>query len=117
VSYAIGVAKPLSVMVFSYGTSELSEKELLEVVNQNFDLRPGVIMKQLALARPIYERTAENGHFGHANFPWEQARTLQLSEAVQAKLGMIRQEAKTKGISPLAVSASMNGGRAKGIAH
>jgi len=86
ISYAIGVAKPLSVTVFSYGTSPLSEKDLLQVVEENFDLRPGMIIKNLDLKRPIYERTAENGHFGHSEFPWEQSKQLVLSPALADKL-------------------------------
>uniref|UniRef100_A0A914UYB8 S-adenosylmethionine synthase n=1 Tax=Plectus sambesii TaxID=2011161 RepID=A0A914UYB8_9BILA len=86
VSYAIGVAKPLSVMVFSFGTSVLDERELLQVVNSNFDLRPGMIIKSLNLKRPIYEPTAENGHFGHDEFPWEQPKKLEISEKLQQKL-------------------------------
>jgi len=86
VSYAIGVAKPLSIMVFSFGTSVLDERELLQVVNENFDLRPGMIIKGLNLKRPIYEKTAENGHFGHDEFPWEQAKSLVISEKMQMKL-------------------------------
>jgi S-adenosylmethionine synthetase len=85
VSYAIGVAAPLSVMVFSFGTSGLTETELLKVVNDNFDLRPGCIIKDLNLKRPIYEPTAENGHFGHNNFPWEQPRQLKVSPELLAK--------------------------------
>jgi len=86
ISYAIGVAKPLALSIFSYGTSPLSERELLEIVETNFDLRPGVLMKSLDLRRPIYEQTAENGHFGHGNFPWEQEKTLKLGPQVTAKL-------------------------------
>lgn len=88
VSYAIGLAEPLSVMVFSFGTSSLNESELLEVVNANFDLRPGMIIKDLNLKRPtqgLYEKTAENGHFGHGDFPWEKPRTLQLRPELAAK--------------------------------
>ncbi|ETN68412.1 methionine adenosyltransferase [Necator americanus] len=85
VSYAIGIAEPLSVMVFSFGTSALNEAELLQIVNDNFDLRPGMIIKELNLKRPIYERTAENGHFGHASFPWEQAKELKISAELLAK--------------------------------
>ncbi|KAL6739916.1 hypothetical protein Aduo_013314 [Ancylostoma duodenale] len=85
VSYAIGIAEPLSVMVFSFGTSALNEAELLQIVNDNFDLRPGMIIKELNLKRPIYERTAENGHFGHPSFPWEQAKDLKISPELLAK--------------------------------
>ncbi|KAE9421812.1 hypothetical protein Angca_003088 [Angiostrongylus cantonensis] len=85
VSYAIGVAEPLSIMVFSFGSSGLNESELLGIVNDNFDLRPGMIIKELKLKRPIYEPTAENGHFGHDSFPWEQAKPLKVSPALLLK--------------------------------
>lgn len=71
VSYAIGIAEPLSVSVFSYGTSKKSEKELLEIVKNNFDLRPGRIVKDLNLKNPIYQKTACYGHFGRNEFTWE----------------------------------------------
>lgn len=86
ISYAIGLAKPLSVTVFSYGTSPLSERELLEVVEKNFDLRPGMIIKTLDLKRPIFERTAENGHFGHDDFPWEKPKTLTMPKGLVEKI-------------------------------
>uniref|UniRef100_A0A0N4Z3X0 S-adenosylmethionine synthase n=1 Tax=Parastrongyloides trichosuri TaxID=131310 RepID=A0A0N4Z3X0_PARTI len=87
VSYAIGVAKPLSVFVTSYGTSQLTEAELLEIVEANFDLRPGCLMNELNLRRPIYRETSKNGHFGHKQFPWEQPKTLVIPEHIKAKLG------------------------------
>jgi S-adenosylmethionine synthetase len=93
ISYAIGVAEPLSLSVFSFGTSPLSERDLLEVVYGNFDLRPGMIIKQLNLKRPIFEPTAENGHFGHAAFPWEQEKKLELS----AKIVKQMEEAAARG--------------------
>ncbi|XP_072281084.1 S-adenosylmethionine synthase [Pyxicephalus adspersus] len=76
VSYAIGVAYPLSVSLFTYGTSEKTEKELLDIVNKNFDLRPGVIVRDLDLKKPIYQNTACYGHFGRENFPWEVPKEL-----------------------------------------
>ncbi|XP_073452976.1 S-adenosylmethionine synthase [Lithobates pipiens] len=76
VSYAIGVARPLSVSLFTYGTSEKHEKELLDVVNKNFDLRPGVIVRDLDLKKPIYQNTACYGHFGREDFPWEVPKEL-----------------------------------------
>ncbi|XP_021102386.1 S-adenosylmethionine synthase isoform X2 [Heterocephalus glaber] len=76
VSYAIGVAEPLSISIFTYGTSEKTERELLEVVNKNFDLRPGVIVRDLDLKRPIYQKTACYGHFGRKEFPWEVPKKL-----------------------------------------
>uniref|UniRef100_A0A915C9D4 S-adenosylmethionine synthase n=1 Tax=Parascaris univalens TaxID=6257 RepID=A0A915C9D4_PARUN len=85
VSYAIGVAKPLSVMVFSFGTSALEEHELLQIVNDNFDLRPGKIIKELNLKRPMYQVTAENGHFGHEEFPWERPKPLRITPELLKK--------------------------------
>lgn len=76
VSYAIGVAKPLSVFVSSYGTGVKSDIELLRIVEENFDLRPGRIVKDLDLKRPIYQKTASYGHFGRGDFTWEQAKKL-----------------------------------------
>lgn len=96
ISYAIGVAWPLSVMVFSFGTSELSEQELLKVVNSNFDLRPGMIIKHLDLKRPIYEPTGENGHFGHEEFPWEKPKKLVVSKKIQAKLDQMKLEGQSR---------------------
>lgn len=75
-SYAIGIAEPLSIFVDSYGTSEKTSDELVEIINQNFDLRPGVIVKELDLAKPIYFQTAKNGHFTNQNFSWEKPKTL-----------------------------------------
>ncbi|KAJ8402798.1 hypothetical protein AAFF_G00364700 [Aldrovandia affinis] len=76
VSYAIGVAHPLSISLFTYSSSQKSEKELLHIVNQNFDLRPGVIVRDLDLKRPIYQNTACYGHFGRNEFTWEVAKVL-----------------------------------------
>ena len=56
-SYAIGVAEPISITVFDYGTSELSPSRLIEIVKKNFDLRPGMIVKDLNLKDPIFKRT------------------------------------------------------------
>ncbi|XP_076141169.1 S-adenosylmethionine synthase [Alosa pseudoharengus] len=76
VSYAIGVAHPLSISVFTYGSSQKSEQELLKIVNKNFDLRPGVIVRDLNLKRPIYQNTACYGHFGRSEFSWEVPKPL-----------------------------------------
>jgi len=75
-SYAIGVAEPLAVFVSSYGTGLKTDTELLKIVNKNFDLRPGKIVKDLDLKRPIYFRTASYGHFGRDEFTWEQPKIL-----------------------------------------
>lgn len=77
-SYAIGVAEPLSIFVDSYGTSDKTSDELVEIIHKNFDLRPGVIVKELELAQPIYFQTAKNGHFTNQNFSWEKPKTLSL---------------------------------------
>ncbi|VDB82745.1 unnamed protein product [Peniophora sp. CBMAI 1063] len=77
-SYAIGVAEPLSIYVDSYGTSQKTDEELVEVVRKNFDLRPGVIVKQLDLQKPIYRKTASYGHFGNPEYTWEQPKQLSL---------------------------------------
>jgi S-adenosylmethionine synthetase len=76
VSYAIGVAEPLSIFVSSYGTGIKTDAELLKIVRENFDLRPGRIVKDLDLKRPMYQQTACYGHFGRPEFPWEQPKHL-----------------------------------------
>ncbi|XP_041804107.1 S-adenosylmethionine synthase [Chelmon rostratus] len=76
VSYAIGVAQPLSISLFTYGSSQKTESELLQIVNKNFDLRPGVIVRELNLKRPIYQKTASYGHFGRPEFSWEKPKKL-----------------------------------------
>ena len=72
-SYAIGVAHPTSVRVDTFGTGKLSEEKLVEIVRENFDLRPAGIINMLNLRRPIYKQTAAYGHFGRndLNLPWE----------------------------------------------
>jgi S-adenosylmethionine synthetase len=77
-SYAIGVASPLSIFVETYGTSDKSQTELVEIVRNNWDLRPGVVVKELDLFRPIYQKTAAYGHFGRPEFTWEQPKNLKL---------------------------------------
>ena len=73
-AYAIGVAHPVSIAVDTFGTGKLSETELVELVRENFDLRPAGIIKMLDLRRPIYKQTAAYGHFGRTDIelPWEQ---------------------------------------------
>ena len=72
-SYAIGVAQPTSVMVDTFGTGKISDEKLVEIIRENFDLRPAGIIKMLDLRRPIYKQTAAYGHFGRndLNLPWE----------------------------------------------
>ena len=73
VSYAIGVAKPTSVMVETYGTGKISDEKITDLVLQHFDLRPRGIVNMLDLLRPIYQKTASYGHFGREEpeFTWE----------------------------------------------
>ncbi|RDA85647.1 hypothetical protein CP532_3546 [Ophiocordyceps camponoti-leonardi (nom. inval.)] len=76
-SYAIGVAEPLSIYVDSYGTSDKTSDELVAIIRDNFDLRPGVIVRSLDLDRPMYLQTAKNGHFGtNQSFSWEKPKPL-----------------------------------------
>ncbi len=72
-SYAIGVAHPTSIMVDTFGTGKISEEKMVEMVRENFDLRPAGIIKMLDLRRPIYKQTAAYGHFGRTDLdlPWE----------------------------------------------
>ena len=72
-SYAIGVAQPTSVMVDTFGTGRLSDEKLVEIIRENFDLKPAGIIKMLDLRRPIYKQTAAYGHFGRddLDLPWE----------------------------------------------
>jgi S-adenosylmethionine synthetase len=72
-AYAIGVAKPVSIAIDTFGTGKVSEEKLVEVIRNNFDLRPAGIIKMLDLRRPIYKQTAAYGHFGRTDIdlPWE----------------------------------------------
>jgi len=76
VSYAIGVAEPLSITVMDYGTSNKTASELTEIVKKNFDLRPGKIVKDLELKKPIFQNTSSYGHFGRPEFSWEKPKPL-----------------------------------------
>jgi len=78
VSYAIGVAEPLSVYINTYGTGVKPDAEILEIVRKNFDLRPGVLIRDLKLKRPIYKKSASYGHFGREDpdFTWETPKKL-----------------------------------------
>ncbi|KAG9301515.1 hypothetical protein G9A89_008367 [Geosiphon pyriformis] len=80
-SYAIGVAEPLSIFVDTYESSTKSNAELLDIIKKNWDLRPGVIVQELGLHKPNgwnYEQTAAYGHFGRNEFPWEKPKQLTL---------------------------------------
>ena len=84
VAYAIGVAKPVSVRVDTFGTGAVDDELLEKAVLEVFDLRPKAIIETLGLRRPIYRQTARNGHFGNPDFPWEKTdRADALLEAVE----------------------------------
>ena len=72
-SYAIGVAHPTSIMADTFGTGKLTNERIVEIIRENFDLRPAGIIKMLDLRRPIYKQTAAYGHFGRndLDLPWE----------------------------------------------
>lgn len=82
-SYAIGVAHPTSVMVDTFGTGKLSDNRLIEIIRENFDLRPAGIIKMLDLRRPIYKQTAAYGHFGRhdLDLPWEKLDKVETLKA------------------------------------
>lgn len=82
-AYAIGVAHPMSVRVDTFGTGKISDDKLVEIIRDNFDLRPAGIIKMLDLRRPIYRQTAAYGHFGRndLSLPWEQLDRVEVLKA------------------------------------
>ena len=87
-SYAIGVARPTSINVDTFGTGKLSDTKLVELIRENFDLRPAGIIRMLDLRRPIYKQTAAYGHFGRTDLdlPWEKTdKAEELKKAEEAK--------------------------------
>jgi len=78
IAYSIGISKPLSIYVNTYGTSKEKDSKILEIIEKNFDLRPGKIIKELDLKKPIYRKTASYGHFGREDmgFTWEIVKKL-----------------------------------------
>ncbi len=86
-AYAIGVAKPVSVLVNTHGTGAISDEALVELVRNNFDLRPAGIIKMLDLRRPIYKQTAAYGHFGRidVDLPWERTDKVEALKAAANK--------------------------------
>jgi S-adenosylmethionine synthetase len=86
ISYAIGVAQPISVLVNTFETGKISDEEILELVKKNFDMRPKAIIDHLKLLRPIYRKSAVFGHFGREDveFPWEKTdKAVELAEALK----------------------------------
>jgi S-adenosylmethionine synthetase len=86
-SYAIGVARPINVTVYTEGTGKVSDVKLAELIGEHFDLRPKGIIRMLDLLRPIYEKTAAYGHFGRdePEFTWEATDKV---EALKAAAGL-----------------------------
>ncbi|HLO32760.1 MAG TPA: methionine adenosyltransferase [Anaerolineales bacterium] len=87
VAYAIGVAHPLSVNVETFGTAKIADDKIAELINEFFDLRPGAIIRDLGLRKPIYQKTAAYGHFGRDDieFPWERTDK---AEALKSAAGL-----------------------------
>jgi S-adenosylmethionine synthetase len=88
VAYAIGISKPVSINVNSFGTGRISDKKIKDLISEIFDLRPKAIIQHLDLLRPIYKATAAYGHFGrrHENFTWEK---IDKAEELKAAAGLI----------------------------
>ena len=78
-AYAIGVAKPVSIQIDTFGTGKVDEETLVSIVEKVFDLRPGAIIRDLDLRRPIYKQTAAYGHFGRTDvkLPWEELNKVE----------------------------------------
>lgn len=90
IAYAIGVARPVSIYINTFGTGRLSNQDLIKLINEHFDLRPAGIIRELGLRRPIYQQTASYGHFGRTDIdlPWERIdRVVELRQAAKAKVG------------------------------
>ena len=83
ISYAIGVAHPLSVSIETFGTAKVDQEVLLNLITKHFDLRPEAIIRALDLRRPIYRRTACYGHFGRddLDLPWEKTNKAEILKA------------------------------------
>ena len=98
VAYAIGVARPLSLLIETFGTEKISRPAIVELVQENFDLRPGAILRDLDLRRPVYQQTAAYGHFGRTGdgFTWERTdKADQLRTQAGCKPALSRSRART----------------------
>ena len=86
-AYAIGVAKPVSIMVDTFGTGKLADDVIAQLIEKNFDLRPAAIIRDLDLRRPIYKQVAAYGHFGRTDIdlPWEHTDK---AETLKAQAGL-----------------------------
>src|SRR3989338_2544157 len=96
VSYAIGVAKPVSILVETFGTNIIPEEEIVALVKKHFDFRPKEIIQQLDLLRPIYQKTATYGHFGRVEFPWEKLDRVEILKKDSGLTPIIEQVASEK---------------------
>ena len=87
-AYAIGVARPVSVLVDTFGTGKISDDDIITLINKNFDMRPAAIIRELDLRRPIYRQTAAYGHFGRKDIqvPWERTDKAELLKKQAAAL-------------------------------
>ena len=96
VSYAIGVARPISISIETFGTSKIPDRQILDLIDEHFDLRPAAIIRTLNLKRPIYRPSASYGHFGREDvrFPWEETDR---AEALRAAVSMQQSVAPTEG--------------------
>jgi S-adenosylmethionine synthetase len=92
IAYAIGIARPLSINVETFGTGQLDDAKIVEIIQEHFDLRPGAIIRDLGLRRPIFQPTACYGHFGRddLDLPWERLDRL---ESIQAASGVLVEHA------------------------
>ncbi|MCK4698596.1 MAG: methionine adenosyltransferase domain-containing protein, partial [Dehalococcoidia bacterium] len=90
VSYAIGVARPLSICIETFGTGKVPDDVIIDLIHKHFDLRPGAIIESMQLRRPIYRQTASYGHFGRTDIdvPWEKtdkAATLRAEAGLKGR--------------------------------
>ena len=92
IAYAIGIAHPLSINLETFGTGQLDDAKIVEIIQEHFDLRPGAIIRDLGLRRPIFQPTASYGHFGRddLDLPWERLNRL---ESIQAASGVLVEQA------------------------
>ena len=115
VAYAIGVAKPMGVYVHTFGTGKIDDEKLAAYVSEHFDMRPRALIEELDLLRPIYQPTSSYGHFGRAEFSWEQVnRAEQLAAdllGVKIKVAPVKAPAAAK--APKAARAAKADGKAK----
>ena len=91
-AYAIGIAHPLSINLETFGTGQLDDTKIVEIIQEHFDLRPGAIIRDLGLRRPIFQPTASYGHYGRddLDLPWERLGRL---ESIQAASGVLVEQA------------------------